>query len=72
MERDQLVYEEAAALWRALFDEPPPPRADGAMILDMITRNVTPARYERLRSPHLRPATITWPVSPPDRIASAG
>jgi len=59
--RQQRVYEEAAALWRELFCESPPAQADGAALLDMITRGCEEVSYDRLRSPHLRPGTIAGP-----------
>ncbi len=58
--REDQIYREAAALWRAVFDEPPP-AADGSTILDILTRRLPMAEYQRLRSLHLRPATITGP-----------
>jgi cytochrome c-type biogenesis protein CcmH/NrfG len=58
--RDQHIYQEAAELWQALFDEPPP-RTDGATLLEIITSRLPTADYQRLRSPHLRPATISGP-----------
>ena len=45
------IYEEAAALWRELYGETPPPRIDGAMMLDMITQQLLDVAYDRLRSP---------------------
>jgi len=65
MEREQLIYEEAAALWRQVFGEAPPARAQGKELLDIITHSVPPATYERLRTPHLRPANVTWPSPAP-------
>jgi len=67
--RDIRIQEEAAALWRALFNEPPPVRADGSMMLDIITRNLSEVSYDRLRSPYLRPATIAGPAQPKARAA---
>jgi len=58
--RETKIYEEAAALWRELYGEQPPVR-DGALLLDMITQNLSLCEYERLRSPYLRPSTITGP-----------
>ena len=59
--RDDKIYEEAAALWRALHGEPPPVEADGAMILDLLLCDLPETPYDRLISPHLRPAAITFP-----------
>jgi hypothetical protein len=59
--REDPIYQEAAALWLALFREPPPAEASGSTLLDIIARRAPIATYERLTSPHLRPATITGP-----------
>jgi hypothetical protein len=59
--RDAKIYREAAALWRELFGEAPPTAADARSILEMITRRLPESSYERLRSPHLRASSITWP-----------
>lgn len=59
--REQKIYEEAAALWRSLYGEPPPREADGTMILDMILGELPDASYSRLATPHLRPANICFP-----------
>lgn len=58
--QDSRIYEEAAALWRALYDEQPPVK-DGSTLLDMITQSLPATKYERLRSPFLRPSTIVGP-----------
>ena len=58
--RELRIYEEAAALWRELYGEQPPVR-DGSLLLDMITQGLSATQYDRLRSPYLRPATITGP-----------
>ncbi|HEY8573683.1 hypothetical protein [Phenylobacterium sp.] len=59
--REDRIYEEASALWRELFNEPPPIRADGAMMLDVIMKSLPEKGYERLASPYLRPSTIAGP-----------
>jgi hypothetical protein len=70
--RDQRVYEEAVALWGELFDDPPPAVVDGAELLEMITCSLgDPNYYDRIRSPYLRPSTITMPRRPGDRAADA-
>jgi len=58
--RDSLIYEEAAALWRELYGESPPVH-DGGILLDIITQQLPAKGYYRLRSPYLRPSTITGP-----------
>jgi hypothetical protein len=60
MGRDDRVYEEAVALWRQLYRDPPP-KARGAEILGMIVGGLADADYNRLQTPHLRPSNITFP-----------
>jgi hypothetical protein len=60
-DREDRIFEEASALWRELFGEPPPVRADGAMMLDAILKGLPERGYERLASPHLRPSQIRGP-----------
>ena len=55
MRREEHIYQEAAGLWRELFREPPPSKADGATLLDLIIERAPPARYDRLRT--LRPTS---------------
>jgi hypothetical protein len=59
--REQRIYEEAAALWREVFGEPPPLRTDGQTMLDIIMRSLGESGYDRLRSPFLRPSNIAGP-----------
>lgn len=59
--REQKITEEAAALWRELYGEPPPIRADGSAMLDAIMKSLPEKSYDRLRSPHLRPTAISGP-----------
>ena len=70
--REQLIYEEATALWWALFDHPPPRRADGLRLLEIITHSLEDPSYQRLRSPFLRPSTIAGPGQPPDERSLRG
>lgn len=65
--REQRIYEEAAALWREVFNEPPPARTNGSAMLEIITRRLGDVTYDRLRSPHLRPSTIAGPGQPKPR-----
>ncbi|MDE2485851.1 MAG: hypothetical protein KGO51_00485 [Alphaproteobacteria bacterium] len=62
--RDERIYEEASALWREVFGEPPPIRADGSALLDVITKGLPEKPYDRLASPYLRPSQIARPKSP--------
>ncbi|HEX3700077.1 MAG TPA: hypothetical protein VHV27_05320 [Phenylobacterium sp.] len=59
--REDMVYEEAAALWRELFGEPPPIRADGVTLLEVIMKSLPDRPYDRLSSPYLRPSQIAGP-----------
>ena len=59
--REEQIYDEAAALWRELFQEPPPVSADGPEMLDVIMKSIPPERYARLSSPYLRPSLIQGP-----------
>jgi hypothetical protein len=59
--RDDRIYEEAAALWREVFGEPPPIRADGGTMLDLILKTLPDRGYERMASPFLRPSQISGP-----------
>lgn len=65
--RDQRIYEEAAALWNALFGEPPPAQISGGDLLAIITGSLGDPDYNRLRSPYLRPSTITMPKAITER-----
>ena len=60
--REQRIYEEATALWREVFGEPPPVRMDGPAMLEIITKGAPELGYQRLRSPFLRPSTIAGPA----------
>lgn len=64
--RDQQIYEEAVALWRELFGEAPPSRADGHAILEAIMKDLPERPYQRLASPHLRPSQIRGPKVGPN------
>ena len=65
--RDERIYEEAAALWRALHGDAVPAPTDSRAILDQITGTLPDLSYERLCSPYLRPSTITGPKPPASR-----
>jgi hypothetical protein len=59
--RDEKISAEAAALWRELFGAAPPADADGVSLLGLITGKLPDVRYDRMRSPFLRPSLITRP-----------
>lgn len=59
--QDKQIFEEAAALWRQLYRDPPPEGADGRAMLDQILRGLPDTSYGRLATPHLRPAAIVFP-----------
>lgn len=60
MGREDRIYQEACALWRELYGEPPPAPdhgpADGALMLKIIMGSLPEVGYDRLRTPHLRPS----------------
>ena len=60
-DRETRIHEEASALWRELFGELPPIRAEGSTLLDVIMKTLPDRGYERLASPHLRPSQIHGP-----------
>jgi hypothetical protein len=61
MTREQRINDEIAALWQEVFGGPPPPKANGAAMLQIITGALPEVGYERMLSPHLRPSVITEP-----------
>lgn len=61
MRREDRIYQEAAALWRQLYGEPPPQEAAGVEILGMIVGDLPDSEYSRIQTPHLRPTNITFP-----------
>ncbi len=61
MGRDQKIAAEAAALWQALYGEPPPITTDGATMIDVALQNLPEMDYERLRAEQLRAANVTFP-----------
>lgn len=64
MGRQERIAAEAAALWKALYGEPPPIRTDGSTMLEVALGSLPEQRYERLRAEHLRPGAITFPRGP--------
>ncbi|MDB5446950.1 MAG: hypothetical protein JWQ97_2267, partial [Phenylobacterium sp.] len=48
------------ALWAELSDQPPP-RADGAEMLKLMLSRLPDVSYERINSPFLRRAQMSWP-----------
>jgi hypothetical protein len=68
-DRDQRIHDEVSALWRELYGQPPPIRANGSTLLDVIMRSLPERGYDRLASPHLRPSQIKGP-SRKTRLAS--
>jgi hypothetical protein len=59
--RDEQIEAEAAALWRELYDEAPPPGTEGRDLLEILLRRLPAVEYERLNSPLLRRASVSWP-----------
>lgn len=60
-DRNDIIYEEAADLWRRLRGEPAPEGVDGPEMLALILGDLPDARYERLADSHLRPSNIVFP-----------
>jgi len=60
--RETRIYEEAVALWRELYSQPPPAGLDGADLLALITSGLEPPSYHQLASPHLRAVVMAGPV----------
>jgi hypothetical protein len=52
--RDQRLYDEAADLWRAVSQSPPPHGCDAYELIEMAMRAAGVPAYDRLHSPHLR------------------
>lgn len=61
MGREDRIYREVVALWRELYGEPPPIKADGSTMLDAIMSSLPETDYERLCVPHLRPSEVVMP-----------
>lgn len=58
--RDERIRTEATALWCELFGEPPPIRAEGGEMLEILLRSMPEVGYEKIASPHLRRAGFTF------------
>lgn len=58
--RKKRIESEASALWRELYHEAPP-ALDASEMLDQMLSRLPPASYDRLNSPHLRRAAMSWP-----------
>jgi hypothetical protein len=61
MRRETRIYREAAALWRQLYGGPPPQGANASTLLELIMTRLPETSYQRLTTPHLRPASIAMP-----------
>lgn len=59
--REKRIAAEAAALWRELYQEDPPARADGAEMIERMLDRLPPVAYDRLNTPHLRRGAMSWP-----------
>jgi hypothetical protein len=58
--REDMIKQEAQALWRALHGDPVPDLT-GSELLAMICGGGDVADYDRVQSPFLRPSLITRP-----------
>jgi len=70
-DRDQRIYNEAAALWREVYGKAPPVRVGGPRLLEILMGDLGEVTYDRLRSPHLRPSTIVGPGQPRNESQAA-
>ena len=61
--RDQKIYDEAVALWRQVYGEPPPRGMAGGDLLERLMHDLPETRYARFASRHLRASEITFPRS---------
>jgi hypothetical protein len=59
--REERIQAEAAALWRELYNEPPP----AGDVLEVMLRRLPDVSYERINSPYLRPSGLSWPKNRP-------
>ncbi len=59
--RKERIKAEAAALWRELYREGPPPFEDAGELLELILNRLPTVGYEQLASPHLRRQTLSFP-----------
>ena len=62
-QRDQAIYQEALALWRALYDEPPPAVASGSDLLAAVLWAMSERGYSRLTSTSLHHRDIVLPCA---------
>ena len=60
--RDERIEQEAAALWTALHEGPPPEGCSGADLLARAVETADVAQYERLSLPWLRDRNLVWPT----------
>jgi hypothetical protein len=58
--RDKRIDSEAAALWQALYGEPPAGRS-GDDMLQLALQRLPDVSYQRLSSPYLRRTEMSWP-----------
>ncbi|MBO9708692.1 MAG: hypothetical protein J7521_10795 [Caulobacter sp.] len=67
--REELIRNEALALWRQLRAEPAPD-VDGHQLLELLFRGLAPGDYDRVHSPFLRSTMIMrpeeWPEARPE------
>jgi hypothetical protein len=63
--REELIRNEALALWRQLRDEPAPD-VDGRQLLELLFRQLEPGGYDRVHSPFLRSTMILRPEEWPE------
>jgi hypothetical protein len=60
-QRDQRIDDEAAALWCALHDGPPPAGCHGSELLHLAVCSSDLAQYQRLNLSRLGDRNLVWP-----------
>ena len=61
--REDRIYEEAAALWRAVRGSAPPRDCDAGELILRVLQDMDLHDYERLGEADRRSKQIAWPVS---------
>lgn len=60
--REDKIYDEAAALWRAVHRSAPPSNCDGAELILQVLQSMDIDDYQRLDEADRRAGQIAWPA----------